>query len=197
MTRYLFVDGTNLYAGQFALFGPKKYLVFFEFVKQVEENLRKKFDKIYFYASYSPRSKHPTKKEKEYLTNEYLFYKSVKKTQRVVFFRGYRSKKSGKEKVVDVKLASDLVSLSMAKRYQEDYLLTGDADFLEALFCSSKYAKTVKHNVICFENKIMYRGSYYYPTYVIKLTGKKLNINEKYYKVISLGGDDLVEDVNP
>lgn len=196
MTRYLFVDGTNLYAGQFALFGPGKYLFFSEFLKQLEETLHKKFDKIYFYASYSPRSKSPTKKEKEYLTNEYLFYKSVKRTQGVVFFQGYRSKKSGKEKVVDVKLTSDLVSLSMAKKYQEDFLLTGDADFLEALFCSGKYAKTVRHNIVCIENKIMYRGSYYFPTYVIKLTGKKLDINKKYYRVISMNSDAMVEDVN-
>jgi hypothetical protein len=25
---FLFIDGTNLYAGQYELFGPKKYLVF-------------------------------------------------------------------------------------------------------------------------------------------------------------------------
>ena len=45
--KYLFVDGTNLYAGQYSLFGPSKYLVFSKFVKTIEKGLAKKFDRIY------------------------------------------------------------------------------------------------------------------------------------------------------
>jgi uncharacterized LabA/DUF88 family protein len=195
MKRYLFVDGTNLYAGQYALFGPKRYLDFSEFIKQLEEEINKKFDKIYFYASYSPRGRRLTKKEKEYLTNEYFFYKSVKKTQKVVFFQGYRSKASGKEKVVDVKLASDLVSFSIVKKYQDGYLLTGDADFLEALFSSEKFSKGVRNNIICLENKIMYRGSYYFPTTIIRLTGRKLGVKEKYYKIVNLDVNRLLGEI--
>lgn len=33
---YLFIDGTNLYAGQYELFGPDKYLDFSKFIKQIE-----------------------------------------------------------------------------------------------------------------------------------------------------------------
>lgn len=197
MKRYLFIDGTNFYAGQFALFGPQKYIIFSEFIKSLEELINKNFDKILFYCSYSPRSKKPTKREKEYLRNEFLFYGSVKKTQKVVFFRGYRSKRSGKEKGVDVKLASDLISLSITGKYHEGFLLTGDADFLEALLTCKKFSKGVKHNIICLENKIMYRGSFYFSTHVIKLTGKKLNINEKYYNVISMETKTLLESANP
>lgn len=196
MNRYLFVDGTNLYAGQYALLGPKKYLVFSQFIKQIEDGINKKFDKIYFYASYSPRSKRPTKKEKEFLANEYFFYKGVKKTQKVVFFQGYRSKSSGKEKGVDVKLASDLVSFSIVRKYQDGYLLTGDADFLEALFDSNKFSKGVKNNIICLENKIMYRGSYHFPTTIVRLTGKKLGIKEKYYKIVNLDINTVSEEIN-
>lgn len=77
---YLFIDGTNLYAGQYKLFGPDKYLDFSKFIKAIEANIAKKFDKIYFYASYSPKSKKPTAKEKEYLKNEAFFYRGVKRT---------------------------------------------------------------------------------------------------------------------
>lgn len=180
---------------QFSLFGPKKYIVFFNFINELERLIGKKFDKIFFYASYSPRSKKITKKEQEYLKNEYFFYKSVKKTPRVLFFKGYRSKKSGKEKVVDVKLASDLVSLSMANKYKEGFLLTGDADFLEALFTSQKYVKNVRHNIVCLENKVMYRGSYFYPTYVIRLTGSKLKLSEKYYKFLYIDANSVLEEI--
>ena len=37
MKTYLFVDGTNLYASQYELFGPKKYLNFSKFTKEVEK----------------------------------------------------------------------------------------------------------------------------------------------------------------
>ena len=63
MRAYLFVDGTNLYAAQYELFGSDKYLNFPEFIKTVEKNLGVKFSKIYFYASYSPQPKKLTKKQ--------------------------------------------------------------------------------------------------------------------------------------
>ncbi len=34
MCSYLFVDGSNLYAGQYELFGPKKYLDFSKYIKR-------------------------------------------------------------------------------------------------------------------------------------------------------------------
>ena len=86
----LFVDGSNLYGGQYELFGPKKYLDFSKLIKEAEEQTKAKFDQIYFYASYSPRIRKPTKKQELYLKNEALFYKSVKQTNNVIFFRGYR-----------------------------------------------------------------------------------------------------------
>ena len=192
--RYLFVDGTNLYAGQYSLFGPDKYLVFSKFVISLEKKLNKKFDKILFYASYSPRPKKLGKKEKAYLRNEDFFYKSVKNTPQINFFKGYRSKTSGKEKVVDVKLASDLVTFALVNKYSEAYLFTGDADFLEALFNVRRYKKGVKLNILCLENKIMYRGSYHFPTSVVKLTKKKLLVNTKFYKLILIDTLSVLAD---
>lgn len=49
---YLFIDGSNLYAGQYNLFGPKNYLDFSGFISQVGKKLKVEFNKIYFYASY-------------------------------------------------------------------------------------------------------------------------------------------------
>ena len=135
---YLFVDGSNLYAGQFELFGPNKYLDFRKFIKETERKIGVEFSKIYFYASYSPKSKKPTKKEKLYLKNEALFYRSVKRTKNTVFFRGYRSKTSGREKEVDVRLAADLVAFAYQKKYEKLYLLLGNK------FCSKKLEKDRK-----------------------------------------------------
>jgi hypothetical protein len=72
MSSYLFVDGSNLYAGQYELFGPKKYLDFSKYIKSVENSLKIKFEKIYFYASYSPRPGRITKTTENFLKNEKL-----------------------------------------------------------------------------------------------------------------------------
>jgi len=84
--RYLFVDGSNLYNSQYEMFGPNRYLDFSLLIKSIEFNLKIKFNKIYFYASYSPKSKEPTHKEKKYMKNEALFYQSVKRTRSISFF---------------------------------------------------------------------------------------------------------------
>lgn len=176
---FLFVDGTNLYAGQYQLFGPDKYLDFSLLIKEVEKQLAITFDKIYFYASYSPKSKNPTKKEKLFLKNEALFYKSVKETKHVVFFTGYRSKASGKEKEVDVKLTADLVSFAFLDKYQTVYLSTGDADFLQALFSIKKNHNKKKAYILCLENKIMYKGAFHFKTYIISFKNKKVRFHRK------------------
>lgn len=164
---YLFIDGSNLYAGQFALFGPKAYLDFSKLIYHVEKKLETSFHKVYFYASYSPKPKRPTIHQKEYLKNEALFYRNVKQTKNIVFFTGYRSKTSGKEKEVDVKLAVDIVDFAHRNMYHQMYLMSGDADFMEALFAIRRLNKRIV--VLCFENKIMFRSFAFFDTYVIIL----------------------------
>lgn len=164
---FLFIDGSNLYAGQYELFGPSKYLDFSQLIGQLEKKLKVAFDNIYFYASYSPKSKRPTSKQKIYLKNEALFYRSVHKTPRVTFFKGYRSRTSGKEKEVDVKLAVDIVDFAHRNMYHQMYLMSGDADFMEALFAIRRLNKRIV--VLCFENKIMFRSFAFFDTYVIIL----------------------------
>lgn len=163
---YLFVDGSNLYGCQFALFGPKKFLSFNDLITHLEKLLKISFNKIFFYASFSPIPKNPTKKQKHYLKNEALFYKNVRKTPKVDFFKGYRSPTSGKEKEVDVKLAVDMVDMAHRNKYQKMYLISGDADFLHALFAVAKLKKGVR--LICIHNKIIYKAMYYFPTYLVR-----------------------------
>lgn len=163
---FLFIDGSNLYASQFALFGPKKFLAFNEFIIHLEKLLKISFNKIFFYASYSPVPKKPSKKQTLYLKNEALFYKNVRQTPKVDFFKGYRSPTSGKEKEVDVKLAVDMVDMAHRNKYQKMCLISGDADFLHALFAVAKLKKGVR--LICIHNKVMYKAMYYFPTYIIK-----------------------------
>jgi len=193
MKTYLFVDGTNLYAAQYELFGPKKYLDFSKFIDEVEQRLKIKFNKIYFYASYSPKPKKPTKGQKLYLKNEALFYRKVKKTKNVVFFRGYRSKTSGKEKEVDVKLAPDLVDFAHRKEYDKLFLLSGDADFMAALEKAKSLKIPIK--VLCMENKVMFKSILFYQTTILSFTGKGLWLKKirKRPEIIKLECKDLVK----
>ncbi len=182
MTTYLFIDGTNFYAGQYEFFGPNKYLDFSLFIKQVEKKLNIVFDKILFYASYTPKKKRLTKKEYEFISNEFSFYRSVKKTPRVTFFKGYRSKTSGKEKEVDVKLSVDLVGYGLLGKFDSAYLITGDADFLQAVQFLKRHKPSVKIRLICLANKIMYRGLYAIPSYIIDHQEKKTLFDKKLIK---------------
>lgn len=173
---YLFVDGSNLYASQYELFGPSEYLYFPAFLRQVESKLHVVFDRIYFYSSYSPRPEDPTNKEKLYLKNESFFYRSVKSIRRLTFFKGYRSPTSGKEKEVDVKLSVDIVDFAHLKKYKKVFLLTGDADFMEALKIPNRLG--LEAAVLCMENKIMFKALLFYKTIVIKFTDKVITFNK-------------------
>lgn len=179
MRTILFVDGSNLYAGQYELFGPKKYLNFKRFIKEVEGLLKIKFSKIYFYASYSPIPERLTKKQKEYLKNEALFFKNVNSTPNLSFFKGYRSKTSGKEKEVDVKLAVDIVDMTYKNKFDDLYLISGDADFMHALRVAEFRKKKIK--IVTLQNRIPYRFSYNYRTYVFCVDSDsiKLNLHER------------------
>lgn len=191
---YLFVDGSNLFGSQYALFGPEKYLNFSQFLAHVQISINEKFDKIYFYASYSPKSKRPTKKEIAYLKNEGLFYRSVRKTPKLTFFKGYRSKTSGKEKEVDVKLAVDMVDMAHRNKYHAAYLISGDADFLHALFAVGRIKKQLR--LICVDNHVMYKAAYYFPTYLVHITSQahhKLS-SDKSPIHLNLPKKDLVKE---
>lgn len=172
MKDYLFIDGTNLYASQYELFGPKKYLIFPKFIKELENKMKVRFNKIYFYASYSPRPKRLNKKQILYLKNEGLFYKGVKETRNVFFFKGYRSKTSGKEKEVDVKLAVDMVDFAHRKGFEYLYLLSGDADFMAAL--EKVRLLKIPAEILCIENKIMFKGILFYKTIILSFSGKQI-----------------------
>lgn len=179
---FLFIDGTNLYAGQYDLFGPKKYLDFPKFIDEVQKKLAVKFDKIYFYATYSPKPKHLTIKIKLYLKNEAMFYQSVRRKQNLVFFQGYRSKTSGKEKEVDVKLAVDAVHLAHLDKFHSLYLLSGDADFFHVLTTVRSINKKVY--VICLQNKLMKKAIFNFKTSIIVFDKKGLfNIPKTRQKI--------------
>ena len=109
-TSALYVDGTNLFAGQYELFHKKGYLDFCTFINVIQKRLSVSFDAIYFYASYSNPNKFNSK---DFIINEGLFYKNVRSCPQLQFIKGYRSPTSGKEKEVDVSLAVDVVDQVM------------------------------------------------------------------------------------
>lgn len=159
---FLFIDGTNLYSAQYKLFGPDSYLDFSCFIGKIEKILYTSFFQIQFYASYSPQAENLTKKDKLYLKNEALFYKSAKQLPQLSFFTGYRSKTSGKEKEVDVKLAVDIVDYCYQNKFDNLYFCSGDADFNHALQIVRRFGKSI--HLIGLETRIPMRLSNYYPT---------------------------------
>lgn len=177
---FLFVDGSNLYGSQYELFGPGKYLSFSILILHIENILRIKFQKIYFYASYSSKPKVPNKKQAAYLLNEGLFYRDVKNTNNVEFFKGYRSPTSGKEKEVDVKLAVDMVNFAHRNKFDQMYLISGDADFFHAMFAVINLKKYV--GLICMSNNIMYKAAYYVATHILHINKSEKIIETKTQK---------------
>lgn len=100
-----------------------------------------------------------------FLKNEGLFYRNVKTLKNVIFFKGYRSPTSGKEKEVDVKLAVDIVDFAHRHSYTQMYLISGDADFLHALLAIKELNKDI--NLLCVSNNILYRGLIYFKTNIM------------------------------
>ena len=195
MKNYLFIDGSNLYGGQYKLFGPKKHLDFSKLVKCIENKLKTKFDNIYFYASYSPKFSRLTQKIKQYIFNEKAFYNSVYKCKNANFFKGYRSKTSGKEKEVDVKLATDIVDMAHLNRFDNIFLFSGDADFMHALVVAKRLRKKI--TIFALENRIPHRFSYLFTTYVFhfnKLPQLKLNKHQKI-KFIKINPKETVSTI--
>jgi len=128
---FLYIDGTNLFAGQNELFGPKKYLSFKFLIKEITKLIE--IDEIYFYASYMNRKNHLTSRLKDLIAAEALFYREVIHTRNITFYKGHRSPTSGKEKGVDVHLSVDIVKDIFLKRCSKIVIMTGDADLIYPL----------------------------------------------------------------
>ena len=155
---YLYIDGTNLFAGQNELFGPKKYISFKQFVAELNKII--KIDKIYFYASYLPTKGKLASKYKSSASIESLFYRDVKLTPNLEFYKGHRSPASGKEKGVDVHLAVDIVKHAFENKCRTVVIMTGDADLsypieiakdyglqTMAIFIPNRFALGISHKV--------------------------------------------------
>lgn len=104
---YLYIDGTNLFAGQNELFGPHKCLSFAYLIKEIKKLFF--IDKILFYASYLSDFNQRKLELKKLIIAEAFFYREVKSYPELIFYKGHRSPTSGKEKGVDVHLAVDIV----------------------------------------------------------------------------------------
>ncbi len=150
---YLYIDGTNLFAGQNALFGPHKYLSFSYLIQEIKKLVP--IDKIFFYASYMN-----SKQRKDLIAAEALFYREVKNTKNVTFYKGHRSPTSGKEKGVDVHLAADIVKDALTGRCCEVIIMSGDADlvypieivndfgiYTKAVFLPNRFSVGIAHEV--------------------------------------------------
>lgn len=132
---FLYVDGTNLFAGQLDLFGLSSLLPFKVLLKEINKLI--KIDEICFYSSYMSRKDH--RKLSKFFTAEALFYHDVRKTKGVYFYQGHRSPTSGKEKGVDVHLAVDIVRNAIGGACRKIVIMTGDADFIYPLEIAKQF----------------------------------------------------------
>ena len=148
-TTNLYIDGTNLFAGQNDLFGPRQYL-----------------DRVFFYASFMN-----AKQRGNRAVAEALFYRQVKETDNLFFYKGHRSPASGKEKGVDVHLSVDIVRDVLLHGCKQVVIMSGDADLIYpleiaqscqvetvAIFLPNRFSpemayKTDKSFVLNFANK--------------------------------------------
>lgn len=128
---YLYIDGTNLFAGQYDLFGPRETLDFLSLIKEIKKLFPIK--KIYFYASYIGKVNLKDKKLRDLVEAESRFFNQVKEIKGLYFYKGHRSPTSGKEKGVDVHLAVDIVKHAFRKEYKHMVIMTGDADLVYPL----------------------------------------------------------------
>lgn len=124
----LYVDGTNLLTGLVEIFGYEKIPTFSSIVKEINRYF--KTDRIYFYASYTPVKSVSSKNIKKQIGLEIKFFKEARQLKSLVFYQGYRSPTSKKEKGVDVHLAVDMVKDAYLGTYSKAIIFTGDADLI-------------------------------------------------------------------
>ncbi|MDP3973718.1 MAG: NYN domain-containing protein [Candidatus Daviesbacteria bacterium] len=129
----LYIDGTNLFAGQNELFGPNKHLSFSFLIQEIKKLVP--VNHILFYASYMNQKNRIklTEDRKKLIAAEALFYREVRNTKGVEFYRGHRSPTSGKEKGVDVHLSVDIVKDIFLGNCNQIVIMTGDADLIYPL----------------------------------------------------------------
>lgn len=128
---HLYIDGTNLFIGQNELFGPKRFLSFEYLVAQINKLVR--VQSIHFYASYMVPTNYRRHDLKSLISTEAQFYRQVRSTPNLTFFKGHRSPTSGKEKGVDVHLAVDIVKDVFQGVCRQVVIMTGDADLIYPL----------------------------------------------------------------
>lgn len=71
-------------------------------IKEIVNKIGISFDKIYFYASYTPKKNRLTQREKKYIISEFNFYKGVKKLK--IDFGNIKIKFHKKQEIEVIKL---------------------------------------------------------------------------------------------
>lgn len=171
----LFIDGTNLFAGQNELFGPKKYISFEFLIEEINKLVQ--IDEVYFYASYMNKKNHLTLKLKDLIAAEALFYREVIRTKNVTFYKGHRSPTSGKEKGVDVHLSVDIIKDVFLKRCSNVVIMTGDADLIYPLEVV-RFLKVPTHAVF-LPNRFSLEMAYKVEKAFVLNFGNKFRIDRK------------------
>lgn len=136
---HLYVDGTNVFVGLVELFGLKRLPSFASILSDIKKLFN--INTIFFYASYTV----PTNKRyQESIGAEVKFYRQVRSTPNLNFYRGHRSPTSGKEKGVDVHLAVDIVKHCFQNKCTDVVIFSGDADLSYPLEVAREFGKKTR-----------------------------------------------------
>lgn len=179
---FLYIDGTNLFAGQNELFGLSKHLSFPFLIKEIKKLFL--ISHIFFYASYLSDVNKRKSELKNLKITESFFYKEVQSYPDLTFYKGHRSPTSGKEKGVDVHLAVDIVKDVLLGSCNEVVIITGDADFIYPIELAKQF--NVKTGAIFLPNRFSLEIAYKVnKAYVFDFLGK-FKIKRKLPKQLTI-----------
>ena len=85
-----------------------------------------------------------------------------------------------------MKLAVDIVDFAHRNYYDNIYLMSGDADFMQALFAVRRLNKRI--GVLCLENKIIFKSFVFFDTLIVVLRKMPIfrNLSKKITKAIKI-----------
>ena len=155
MKTFLYIDGSNLYGGFTDLLKPGEYFNFKDILKLIEKEIT--LDSILFYGTYMKVDDHQSIANQLTAKAQIEFFNQVKQIKKVHFYQGHFSATSGKEKGVDVRLAVDLVLGACIDKYDEAFIMTGDADLNYAVTQAKQFKKI---HLLAFSSRFPYGMSF-------------------------------------
>ena len=152
----VFIDGSNLYFKLKTLVPKKIDFIHYRYRDLIKSLLNT--DEEIHYMGYYVGVVRDTKKAKDHqkaqemVKNQQRLFEQLR-YQRIDVVKGYLLERDGKffEKGVDVRLATDIVTMAFEKRYDVAFVVSSDTDLVPAMQRAEHYKRDVVH--IGFEHQ--------------------------------------------